>query len=48
MLRVTHKNPLSQYYFNKIYWASIIATTFAELDQINRQIRKDNIIGRVA
>ena len=48
MKRILHRNPLTQFYLNRIYWNGIIAATFADLDEINRQIRKDNILRRVA
>lgn len=43
-------NAITQKYFNKLRFAAITSDTFVELNDLNRQMRQDNILkhGKVA
>ena len=48
MKRILHRNPRTQKYLDKICLKGTTSDTFAELDRLNEQQRKDNIVRRVA
>ncbi|WP_169717642.1 hypothetical protein SPSIL_014830 [Sporomusa silvacetica DSM 10669] len=48
MKRILHRNPRTQKYLNTIFLAGISSVTFADLDKLNDQRRKDAIVRRQA
>jgi len=48
MKRILHRNPRTQKYLDKVCLAGTTSDTFAELDELNNQRRKDAIVWRVA